>query len=84
VLFPNPLTTALRGHWLVTMPWSPDQAARALELAAEKPYSYVVHLASAAMEVMAAVSFSPHLNADLAIQCALLHDVLEDTDTPAF
>ena len=73
------------------MPWSQDQAVRALEFAAEahgdqevpgKPYSYVVHLASAAMEVMAAVSFSPHLNADLAIQCALLHDVLEDTDTP--
>jgi (p)ppGpp synthase/HD superfamily hydrolase len=73
------------------MSWSQDQAARALEFAAGahgnqrvpgKPYSYVVHLASVAVEIMAAIIFSPHLDADLAIQCALLHDVLEDTDTP--
>lgn len=45
-------------------------------------HPYVVHLASVAMEVMAAIA--PEgltlAEADLAIQCALLHDTLEDTD----
>jgi hypothetical protein len=34
-------------------------------------YSYEVHLAGVAMEVLAAVSSDPRLDADLAVQCAL-------------
>lgn len=43
--------------------------------------SYIMHLSFVAMEVMAALAAEPHHDADLAIQCALLHDVLEDTPT---
>ncbi len=42
---------------------------------------YIVHLAFVSMEVMAALQFESHGRGDLAIQCALLHDVLEDTPT---
>lgn len=43
---------------------------------------YVVHLTSVAMEVAAALRIEPGSDEDLAIACALLHDVLEDTPTP--
>ncbi len=46
-----------------------------------KEYNYVVHIANVAAEVARAM-FEENLgDCDLAIQCALLHDVLEDTDT---
>ena len=32
------------------------------------------------MEVMAALDEEPKADGDLAVQCALLHDTLEDTD----
>ena len=42
--------------------------------------NYLNHIGSVAMEVICALQRSPiELNADLAIQCALLHDVIEDT-----
>lgn len=42
---------------------------------------YLNHIGSVAMEVMWAVSATPEpLNADLAIQCAILHDTIEDTE----
>tara|TARA_B110001450_G_scaffold26206_1_gene23058 strand:+ start:824 stop:1360 length:537 start_codon:yes stop_codon:yes gene_type:complete len=40
---------------------------------------YVVHLSNVAMEVFMAHKKEPNFNIDLAIQLALLHDVLEDT-----
>ena len=40
---------------------------------------YVVHVSSVCMEIMAAVCAGETDNPDLAIQCALLHDVIEDT-----
>ena len=40
---------------------------------------YVVHLSNVAMEVFMAHKEEPNFNIDLAIQLALLHDVLEDT-----
>lgn len=44
--------------------------------------SYVVHITNVCMETITALVNSPNheLNADLIIQCALLHDVIEDTD----
>lgn len=41
---------------------------------------YVVHVANVAMEVMAALSVTDGLDGTLAVQCALLHDTLEDTE----
>lgn len=40
---------------------------------------YNVHLAKVAMEVMAAIQAEPEIDGDFALQCAILHDVLEDT-----
>lgn len=51
------------------------------QLVPAKEYNYVVHIASVASEVERAM-FEENLgDCDLAIQCALLHDVIEDTET---
>ena len=42
---------------------------------------YINHIGSVAMEVIHAIGHDPAYDADLAIQCALLHDTLEDTTT---
>jgi len=41
---------------------------------------YTNHLGSVAMEVIWALASSNEYRADLAVQCALLHDSIEDTD----
>lgn len=42
---------------------------------------YINHIASVAMEVtLAAVQTQQDFDVDLAVQCALLHDVIEDTE----
>ena len=40
---------------------------------------YIVHLSNVAMEVFMAHKQKPDFNLEIAIQLALLHDVLEDT-----
>jgi (p)ppGpp synthase/HD superfamily hydrolase len=42
---------------------------------------YLMHLNFVSMEIIAALSAESGRNGDLAIQCALLHDTIEDTDT---
>ena len=42
---------------------------------------YAVHIGTVAMEICAALTVDKFSNPNLAVQCALLHDVLEDTDT---
>ena len=42
---------------------------------------YVVHLSNVAMEILVAAPHSPELKVEVAVQIALLHDTLEDTDT---
>lgn len=70
--------------------YTPDRFVVALRFAATKheghrmtdgEFPYLVHLVSVASEVIAALE--PGLDADLAVQCALLHDTLEDTPTTA-
>jgi (p)ppGpp synthase/HD superfamily hydrolase len=71
------------------MPFSQELYARALAFAARAHgeqktptgLPYVVHVASVAMEVMAALRGEPGHDEDLAVTCALLHDVVEDTPT---
>jgi (p)ppGpp synthase/HD superfamily hydrolase len=41
---------------------------------------YIIHLISVAMEVMGVIALENIKNPDLAVQCALLHDTLEDTE----
>jgi (p)ppGpp synthase/HD superfamily hydrolase len=42
---------------------------------------YLLHLNFVSMEIIAALSVENGHDGDLAIQCALLHDTIEDTDT---
>lgn len=42
---------------------------------------YVVHLSNVAMEILIATTHTPHFDLEYAIQVALLHDTLEDTNT---
>ena len=72
--------------------WSPDIYVAALRFAADRHqgqtvpgtgHPYVVHLAMVASEVMGVLAREPFDDPDLALQCALLHDCIEDTDTRA-
>lgn len=68
--------------------WSQDLYIKAIRFAGEahaeqkipgSELPYIVHVTSVCMEVMAAVYAGETDYPDLAIQCALLHDVIEDT-----
>jgi (p)ppGpp synthase/HD superfamily hydrolase len=50
------------------------------QLVPSKEYNYVVHISNVAAEVARAMFEEDIGDSDLIIQCALLHDVLEDTD----
>lgn len=61
-----------------------DFAARAHgDAKTPKGLPYVVHLACVAMEVSLALRHETGRDEDLAIACALLHDVVEDTEVDA-
>ncbi len=68
--------------------WSPDCYTRALTFAAYAHQGqtitgttlpYVLHVTTVSMEVLAALTVELGRDADLAVQAALLHDVIEDT-----
>ena len=74
--------------------WSPDVYIKAYRYAAVAHWNsdtqqlvpgtdipYLMHFSMVAMEVIAALGEEPGLDGDLAVQCALLHDTIEDTDT---
>jgi (p)ppGpp synthase/HD superfamily hydrolase len=67
--------------------WSQEKYIKALKYAAKAhngqtvpgtDLPYVIHVSMVAMEVMAALAHEDDLDGDLAVQCALLHDVIED------
>jgi len=41
---------------------------------------YLIHLSFVSMEIIAALAVEEAAHPDLAVQCALLHDVIEDTE----
>ncbi len=43
--------------------------------------NYLLHLASVSMEILLAYQHEPDFDLDYAVQLAILHDVIEDTDT---
>jgi (p)ppGpp synthase/HD superfamily hydrolase len=68
--------------------FSPDRYTAALRFAAHRHLTqkvpgcelpYVVHLTTVAAEVMAALATTRLDDPDLAVECALLHDTIEDT-----
>lgn len=71
--------------------FSPDRYVDAMRFAAaahkaqKEPghdLPYLVHVVSVAAEVIAALPTAKLEEPDLAVTCALLHDTVEDTDTP--
>jgi (p)ppGpp synthase/HD superfamily hydrolase len=69
--------------------WSQDKYIRAYKFAAEghngqlvpgTTLPYIMHVSYVAMEITAALSVEQVNSPDLAVQCALLHDTIEDTD----
>ncbi|MEM7333626.1 MAG: HD domain-containing protein [Chloroflexota bacterium] len=72
--------------------WSQDSYLEAYRFAAEAhqgqqypgtTISYIMHLSFVSMEVLAALANHSEMDGDLAVKCALLHDVLEDTAVSA-
>lgn len=69
--------------------WSQDAYAHAYRFAARAhlgqkvpgtEISYLMHLSLVSMEVIAALGVEGAAEEDLAVRCALLHDVIEDTE----
>ena len=50
------------------------------QLVPGKEYNYVVHISNVAAEIARLIIVEKIDDEDLAIQCALLHDVIEDTE----
>ncbi len=69
--------TALQEEWLRAWRFAAD-AHRGQTLPGSDT-TYLVHIGSVAMEVLTAHRVEPFEDPALAVQCALLHDVLEDT-----
>jgi (p)ppGpp synthase/HD superfamily hydrolase len=87
-----PICVNPRPNWseevdIMPSTWSREKYIRSLKYAAKahngqtvpgSDLPYVVHVTMVAMEVIAALAHEDNLNGDLAIECALLHDVIED------
>jgi (p)ppGpp synthase/HD superfamily hydrolase len=69
--------------------FSPETYRRALTFAAKAHgdqktptgFPYLWHVSNVTMELLRALTAEPGHDEDLAVACALLHDVLEDTKT---
>lgn len=73
--------------------WSPDVFAQAWHFASlyhagqtyagpeeGQSFDYLTHVGSVTVELIRALPTTPEADGDLAVQCAVLHDVIEDTD----
>ena len=69
--------------------WSQEEYIRAYLFAAKAHHGqlypgtglpYLTHLSFVSMEIIAALALEEAVHPDLAVQCALLHDVLENTE----
>ena len=74
----------------MTSNWNPELYIKACRFAAiahrgqivpGSDLPYLMHLNFVTMEIIAALSTESGHDGDLAVQCALLHDTIEDTDT---
>ena len=70
--------------------WSQEAYIKAYRFAAEKHkgqfvpdtrWSYLAHLSMVSMEVMATLDHKTDIDENLAVQVAILHDTIEDTET---
>lgn len=73
--------------------WSPDAFAKAWHFASlhhagqtyagpeeGQSFDYLTHVGSVAVELIWALPTAPDIDGNLALQCAVLHDVIEDTE----
>jgi len=69
--------------------WSQDKYINAYRFAAQlhnnqkvpgTDWPYIVHISMVCMELIAALAEEPDTDGDLAVQCALLHDSVEDIE----
>ena len=60
-----------------------DRHARLSQTLPDSQIPYTVHLSNVCMEILIADRHTENFNLKLAVQAALLHDVLEDTETTA-
>jgi (p)ppGpp synthase/HD superfamily hydrolase len=74
----------------MTSSWNPELYIKACRFAAiahrgqivpGSDLPYLMHLNLVGMEIIAVLSIETGSDGDLAVQCALLHDTIEDTDT---
>jgi (p)ppGpp synthase/HD superfamily hydrolase len=74
----------------MTQNWSQETYIKAYKFAAQAHQSqkmpgseipYIMHLSFVSMEVIAALNIEKECDGNLAIQCAILHDSIEDTNT---
>lgn len=71
------------GNFRVDGPQAATEALETAPLLVLEEIPYVTHLVMVANHVLLAYHQQPTFDIDLALQCALLHDILEDTATPA-
>jgi len=74
----------------IHLPWDQDKYVYTYRFAAEwhkgkyvpgtDNLPYIMHVSFVSIEVISALQVEPGHDSDFAIQCALLHDVLEDTN----
>ncbi len=70
---------ALQDAWLAA--WGFAARAHSTQKLPGHDLPYVVHLGAVSMEILIAHQQDPFDRPELAVQCALLHDTLEDTTT---
>ena len=72
----------------MTLNWSQETYTKTYRFAAEAHHRqlfpgtelpYIMHVSFVCMEVTAALAYEPEQDGHLAVQCALLHDVIEDS-----
>ncbi len=74
---------------IVTNNWSQDTYIKAYKFAAKAHHGqkvpgteipYIQHLSFVSMEIIAALNVEKERDGNLAVQCAILHDTIEDTN----
>jgi len=69
----------LQDAWLAA--WEFAACAHKRQKIPGRDLPYIVHLGAVSMEILVALQRCPFARPELAVQCAVLHDTLEDTET---
>lgn len=75
--------TNIQGIYQSAILFAGDRHARLNQTLPDSHIPYTVHLSNVCMEILIADKYTENFDLKLAVQAALLHDVLEDTETTA-